>query len=271
MTTVEKNSVVDVVIVNWNTSEKAIKAAEHFAASRDVDPRVVIVDNDSVEEQKALLRETRNEAFDLIETGSNLGFGGAANLGLSKSSGDFVVVSNADIIPPPDTLAALVAAAEKTPSAGMVGPVFRDDGNHYHDHLPSSATLLLRIGFGRFGRKSISPPLPGEIARVEQPAGACFLMRRDVWNSVGGFDDSFFLWYEDVDLARRLIDSGHTNLIVGSAEAAHIGGDSFRKLSDRRKQDLRLSSLRRYISLHHRGISAIAEPLIRLSKRLRGV
>lgn len=260
---------VDVVIINWNTAHRALETAAGFAASSDVDTKIFIVDNDSLPEQQALLRSAGEDLFELIESPGNAGFGRAANLGASYGSNPYLAVCNADLLPQRDTLAELVRVCDQSADAGMVGPVFTNGGNHYHDHLPGPLTLLARSIVGGFGRKPIHPPDPGQIARVEQPSGACFLISRATWNTCGGFDDRFFLWYEDVDLAHRLRDAGKTGLIVGSARVEHIGGESFDRLEPVEKQNLRLTSLYLYIRAHHPITAIFARPLISITRRLR--
>ena len=260
---------IDVVIVSWNTSAQAIEAARAFAASRRVDARVLVVDNASLPEERRRLVDRAGEDFELVASPSNLGFGGAANLGLSGGTNPYVAVSNPDVVPSPDTLSKLVEVAKSEPAAGMVGPVFSGSGNIYHDQLPGPLTLLLRTAIGGFGRRTVPIPGPGQIARVEQPSGACFVMNRETWEAAGGFDDGYFLWYEDVDLARRLLDSGKTGLIVGGAVVEHSGGSSFERVSDSRQQALRLESLRRYLRIHHPRTSRFSGPLFRLIARTR--
>jgi N-acetylglucosaminyl-diphospho-decaprenol L-rhamnosyltransferase len=151
----------------------------------------------------------------------------------------------------------------------MVGPVFTGGGNRHHARIPSAPTLAARLFAGRAGTRV--PPLPrgSETLAVEQPSGACFLMRRDAWEAAGGFDEEFFLWYEDVDLARRLLDLGRRNLVVGAAVAHHQGGSSFAQLPAARAQEIRLDSMQRYIAKHHPRLSRPARPLIALARRLR--
>jgi GT2 family glycosyltransferase len=260
---------VDVVIVNWNTARRTVASARGFNASDGVRPRVIVVDNDSVPPEQALLRDAAGDGFELVEAGRNLGFGAAANLGVFRGSSPYVAVSNADVLPEPGALQELVRVCRENPQAGMVGPVFADGGNIYHDHLPGPLVLLARALAGGFRRQRIDPPPAGQVARVEQPSGACFVMSRAVWKSCGGFDDRFFLWYEDVDLARRLHDSGKTGLVAGGALVTHIGGESFARLDPVEKQNLRLDSLSLYLRLHHPVAAILSKPLIFLGRRLR--
>ncbi len=260
---------IDVAIVNWNTAEATLAAAQAYLASESVEARVTIVDNDSRPEQKELLREGVPDDVRLDLSEENLGYGRAANRALHGGGAGLVCVSNADVMPEPGALAALAATANAEPRAGMVGPIFGSDTDRYHAELPTTATMLVRIFAGSFGERRQPSPAVGEVSEVGQPSGACFLVRRELWEQVGGFDEGFFLWYEDVDLAKRLHDEGYRNLIAGSAQVGHAGAEAFAQVDQRRQQAIRLRSVERYIRLHHRRAAPIAAPLLRLSRRLR--
>lgn len=264
-----RNFAIDVAIVNWNTAEAALAAARAYLASTGVAVEVTIVDNDSRPEQRELLQRGCPAGARLDLGKENVGYGRAANRVLRAGEAALVCVSNADVLPEPGALAALAAVALAEPRAGMVGPAFGGDTDRYHAALPGAATMLARIFAGSFGARPQPSPGPGEVATVGQPSGACFVVRRETWEALGGFDEGFFLWYEDVDLARRLHDAGHRNLVVGSARVGHAGAEAFVQVDPRRRQAIRLRSVERYIRLHHRSAMPIAAPLLRLSRRLR--
>jgi N-acetylglucosaminyl-diphospho-decaprenol L-rhamnosyltransferase len=260
---------VDVALVNWNTAEEALAAADAYLASEGVEPRVTIVDNASLLEQREVLRNSCRAEVRLELCEKNLGYGAAANLALRDGTAEVVCVSNADVLPEPDALAALAGAALTEPDSGMVGPAFGGPTDRYHAKLPGTTAMLGRIFAGSFVRGAVSPPAPGTTAEVEQPSGACFALGRSTWEQLEGFDEGFFLWYEDVDLARRLRDAGFRNLVVGSARVVHTGARSFAQLDSREQQAIRLDSVERYIRKHHARATPIARPLLRLSRRLR--
>ncbi|MDX6602816.1 MAG: N-acetylglucosaminyl-diphospho-decaprenol L-rhamnosyltransferase [Solirubrobacterales bacterium] len=260
---------IDVAIVNWNTAAAALAAARAYLASEGVTAQVTIIDNDSRPEQRQLLRESCPEEVRLDLSDENLGYGRAANRALRGGSGELVCVSNADVLPEPGALAALAAVAKDESKVGMVGPVFGGDTDRYHAALPGTATILVRILVGSFGERPQPSPAPGEVAGVGQPSGACFVVQRNTWEEMGGFDEGFFLWYEDVDLAKRLHDAGYHNLIAGSAHVGHAGAEAFVQIDRREQQTIRLRSVERYIRLHHGWAMPIAAPLLRLSRRLR--
>jgi N-acetylglucosaminyl-diphospho-decaprenol L-rhamnosyltransferase len=254
---------VDVAIINWNTAPAALRAAESFAASRGVEATVTVVDNHSAADQRRLLEARAGDPrFRILLGERNLGFGAAANLALRGGSAPLVCVSNADVVPEPGALAALAAVALETADAGMVGPVFAGGTQHYHAPLPSRTALLARTFVGSAGSRPGPSPAPGQVVPVGQVSGACFVVRREVWETLGGFDEGYFLWYEDVDLARRLHDRGRRNLVVGSAHTEHGGAASFAQVDPRTAQAIRLASLRRYTETHHAELMPLARPLL---------
>jgi N-acetylglucosaminyl-diphospho-decaprenol L-rhamnosyltransferase len=261
---------IDVAIINWNTAPAAIAAAQAFAAAEGVEARVTVVDNHSTAEQRQLLEEAaENPRVELLLSERNLGFGAAANLALRAGRAPVICVSNSDILPGPAALARLASVALDTPDAGMVGPIFAGETQRYHAALPSRMALLARTFVGSAGSRPAPSPSEGEVAAVGQASGACFVMRREVWEQVGGFDEGYFLWYEDVDLARRLRDRGRRNLIVGAAHVDHAGAASFVQIDRRTAQAIRLASLRRYIATHEPGLMPLARPLLGASAALR--
>lgn len=260
---------IDVTIVNWNTAEAAIEAADAYLRSDLVEARVTVVDNASQPEQRRLLKEGVPKQARLVLHEENLGYGRAANLALGDGTAELACVSNADVLPEPEALATLAEVAKAEPKVGMVGPAFGGKTDRYHSRLPTGLTMAGRIFAGTFSRGPVPPPGPGEVKAVGQPSGACFVMQRETWELVGGFDDGFFLWYEDVDLARRLHDQGYRNLVVGSARVGHAGASSFVQIDRPLLRAMRLVSVERYIHKHHRRLSTFSPLLFGLSKRLR--
>ena len=261
---------VAVAVVNWNTAAAAARAAEAYLASEGVRPRVTVFDNRSGDAEREALRDLCPPEADLILAPRNVGYAAAVNAVLADAPEDLVCASNADVVPSSRMLAELAAAVLERPEAGVAGPVYEGAPGRYHARLPGPAALLLRPLAGTWGLRPVEPPSAGSVAEVEQPAGACLVTRTETWRCVGGFDEGYFLWYEDVDLARRLRLAGHPNLVVGSARAEHARAQSVVQLDEARAQALRLRSLRRYVSRHHprlmplAGLSLAAAGLLRV-------
>lgn len=262
-----KRATVDVAVVNWNTPEAAARAASAYLGSTGIGVTVSVIDNASSPGSRARLAELVPAGVRLLLSEENLGFGAGANRALAGGGGEFVCVSNADVVPRPDALARLAAFCAR-PECGMVGPAF-DADSAYHAELPAAAALLLRPLVGGFGHRHVESPPPGSSLEVGQPAGACFAVRREVWERVGGFDEDFFLWYEDVDLARRLRDIGLRNYVTGDATVEHVEGLATGDLDPGRGQALRLQGLRLYTRKHHPLAARLSAPVDALARRLR--
>jgi N-acetylglucosaminyl-diphospho-decaprenol L-rhamnosyltransferase len=265
---------VHVVIVNWNTAESALRAASRYLESTGVRPRVTIVDNASEPPQRDLLRASAGPELRLMD--DNLGYGAAANLVLTTTDAELACVANADLLPETTMLSRLATVALGDPTVGLLAPRMEGSERRYHARLPRGATLPVRAFAGSFGHRTVADPPDGTIVEVPQPGGACLLARRDVWQALEGFDAEFFLWFEDVDLARRSLAAGYRNLVVGSAVAHHGGGAAFAQLDETTKQRIRMRSLQRYAAKHHPRVRiattaavALAGPLRRLVRTAR--
>jgi N-acetylglucosaminyl-diphospho-decaprenol L-rhamnosyltransferase len=196
---------------------------------------VVLADNGSVD--GAPERGAERPGVELLRIGENVGYGTAANraiAGLGDEVG-WVVVANPDVVWRPGSLDELLAAGERTPRAGALGPLIRDsDGTVY-----PSARLVPSLGRG-IGHAVFAGVWPGNPwtrayrqaephgAPVERDAGwlsgSCLLVRRTAFDSVDGFDPRYFMYFEDVDLGERLGRAGWRNRYVPEAEVVHTGG-----------------------------------------------
>ncbi|CAJ1501871.1 glycosyltransferase family 2 protein [[Mycobacterium] kokjensenii] len=211
-------------------------ASLSLATERPV--RVVMADNGSTDGAPEAAVQ-RYPDVELLRTGSNLGYGGAVNAAVARLDADgaqreeFLIVANPDVQWGPGSIDELLAAADRWPQAATLGPLIREpDGSVYPSarHLPSLV---------RGGMHAVVGPLwpnnpwsrayrqerlePSERA-VGWLSGACLLVRRAAFDAIGGFDDRYFLYMEDVDLGDRLAKAGWLNVYVPSAEVLHQKG-----------------------------------------------
>lgn len=187
----------------------------------------------------------------LVNSATNLGYGKAMNLGVSEANiADWILLANPDLTFAPGALDELVAIGEKDSSIGVLGPLIYTTGGEIY---PSARRLpSLRHGIGHalfFLVWKSNPWTKAYLADRENPprqrdagwlSGACLLVRRSAFESVGGFDDKFFMYFEDVDLCERLGRAGWKVVYAPSAVITHIGGHS----TD--------SQSRTMIKVHHR-------------------
>ena len=223
-----------VVVVTYNPGATLDSFLASLKAAATLPIEVVMVDNDSTDGTARAAAEAGGHR--LIETGRNLGYGAAANIGARGAAAPWLVISNPDIEWHPGSLDALLSAGDRWPAAGAFGPaILEPDGAVY----PSARALpSLRIGVGHALFARVWPANPwtrqyrGATDDRERPAGwlsgSCVAVRRQAFEAIGGFDPGYFMFFEDVDLGLRLERAGYTSVYVPTATVTHLGGHSWR-------------------------------------------
>ncbi|MDM7888839.1 glycosyltransferase family 2 protein [Curtobacterium sp. RHCJP20] len=209
----------------------SIRASEHHG-----DADVVVVDNASSGQEAARTVAERHGAR-FLPLPDNRGYGGgvAAGLGLIADDAEYVLVSNPDVEVRPDAIATLVAAADRTPDGAVFGPRILDAEGHVYPSARNVPSLRTGIGHAAFGRMWPSNPWSLRYKAERDTdrerdagwlSGACLLVRRDRFVTLGGFDESYFMYFEDVDLGARVTAAGWTNRYVPDAVVTHTGAHS---------------------------------------------
>jgi GT2 family glycosyltransferase len=222
---------VTVVIVNFNGGHHLPRCLSCLAEQTMPPERIVLADNGSTDRSfpaacELVARDARlTMLVDLIESPGNLGFAAANNRAVEACTTEFVALLNPDAFPDRGWLAALVAAARQHPEAAAVGSRQRLDGQSdlldgvgdvYH-----MSGVAWRDGHGKPRGDRYEPN--GEIFSA---CAAAALFRRKAFLEVGGFDEDFFCYFEDVDLGFRLRLAGYSARAVEAAEVAHVGSAS---------------------------------------------
>jgi N-acetylglucosaminyl-diphospho-decaprenol L-rhamnosyltransferase len=228
---------VAVVTVTYNSADELSGFLASVAAS-EVEPiSVIVADNPSDESERTASLAAEGGAT-VIRLEENVGYGSAVNIAISRLDPGvpFVLVSNPDVRLEPSTIGDLLAPMLRDPRAAIAGPRILDgDGGVY----PSARRIpSLRTGVGHAVFGTVWPGNPwtrsyrredeaSDVAReVGWLSGSCFLVRREAFDQVGGFDSTYFMYFEDVDLGYRLGRAGWRNLYEPSAQATHLGGRS---------------------------------------------
>jgi GT2 family glycosyltransferase len=221
---VPERSGVAVVIVNYNGELLLPDCLAALAAQTLAPAEIVVADNGSQDASLTLLASEHPEVR-ALELGRNLGFAGGANRGVAATTAPWVCVLNSDATPAPDWLAELLAAPrdERTWALGSV--------------LVSAATGRIESAGDQYAPQGYAykllrdrplDALPAEPYPVFAAPGAAPVFRRDVYDELGGYEERFFLYYEDVDLAFRAVLAGYHALLVPSARVVHRLGATTR-------------------------------------------
>ncbi|MBI4963853.1 MAG: glycosyltransferase family 2 protein [Desulfomonile tiedjei] len=221
---------LSVIIVNRNTADLLVRCLDHvFRSDLSGKPEVIVVDNGSTDGSVARAKAAFPEVT-IIEAGRNLGFAAANNRAFEKASGDFLLLVNTDALLEKDCARKLLDLMNADPGVGMVGPqLLNEDGTVQtsYEAVPTLATetlnrsLLKRLFPSRFPSKSCRLEGPEQ---VEALIGAVMMIRRKALEQVGAFDEDYFFFLEETDLAVRMRHAGWRVVHEPRARAIHLQG-----------------------------------------------
>ena len=224
---------VSAVVVNHEAGD-ALLACVASLRAEGVD-EVTVVDNASSDGSPEAL-VSADDKVRLVQTGTNRGYGAAANRGIALSASELVLVTNPDVAVHRGALAALVAVLGADPTLAVAGPcILEADGSRYPSarRFPSlvdaagHALLGDLVPTNRFTRRYRMGDLDTDkVAEVDWVSGACFLARRRALDELEGFDETYFMYAEDADLCWRARRAGWGVVYVPGAVVTHLQGIS---------------------------------------------
>lgn len=191
-------STVTVVLIHWNQPDALHCTVARFAEMAEVG-HVIVVDNGSTEENRALLAGSLDASVTLIDVGFNSGFGPAANRGLEHwlahgDNSEWCVVAPHDALPRPDTIEIMLDAAREHSGAGLLSADVGDSARPIVDHV--------------FGPILLPAASAAGFEHVDYPHGTLMMASRSCLTSIGLFDERFFAYCEEADLGLRAKKAG---------------------------------------------------------------
>lgn len=234
---------LSIIIVNYKTPALLGECITSLTRTiRDTTHEIIVVDSESDGEAPRMLAE-QFPSVRCIPFAENTGFGKAVNAGIHSAEGDHFLVLNTDIVAADYAVDTLVRYVAEHPDVGMAGPKLYGIDNAYQQsafRFPSPVTVLLRrtplkkLGWGKrhlarytYAGKNLSDAL--EPCRVDWLMGAALLVSRESAKHIGLMDERFFMYFEDVDWARRFWENGYAVMYVPESRMYHVHGKSSRR------------------------------------------
>jgi GT2 family glycosyltransferase len=217
---------VSAIVISYNTRQMTLDCLAALQATlADIPSEIIVVDNASTDDSVAAIAKHFPQAR-LIAQRTNAGFGAANNEAMRIARGRFFLLLNSDAFPEPSAVPALLAFIQENSRAGVVGPRLSNaDGSLQISCHPFPSPLFawlenlwLTRGYSRWPHD--------QVRRVDFLIGACLLVRRETYEQVGGFDETFFMYSEEADWQRRMRDAGWDRVFVPQARVTHLGGAS---------------------------------------------
>ncbi|PJE75798.1 hypothetical protein COV04_02540 [Candidatus Uhrbacteria bacterium CG10_big_fil_rev_8_21_14_0_10_48_11] len=261
---------IGIVIVTWNSVATIAACLESIpnVLQDGSGVEVVVVDNGSKDGTVALLKTYQNRIKLSLHT-TNLGFAKACNEGASVlQECEYLVFLNPDTVLQPQCLEGITRFFRAQPFVGVVGPKMLNVDNSIQASVrtfPSVFVLALNLLKVQHFFSSILPLRRyllssfnySTLREVDQVMGACFAVRKTTFDSLNGFDERFFIWFEEVDFCKRAKEIGSLIFFVPWATARHVGGHSFGQRSPLWRQWFFSKSARQYARKHFRSIGKI--------------
>jgi N-acetylglucosaminyl-diphospho-decaprenol L-rhamnosyltransferase len=253
--------VLSIIIVNWNTRDllrQAIQAITETYSEPDK-LEIIVVDNASTDGTPAMIREVYPDVR-LIILPKNIGFAGGNNRGIAVAQAKSLLLLNSDTLVLPGALEALTHYLDAHPEVGMVGPkLLNEDGTSQSSRrrFPTLPLLFLESTWlqplapapwlRRFYMEDVSASEPHDVGWL---TGAAMMVRQEVVEQVGGLDDGFFMYSEELDWCRRIQDAGWRIAYTPEAQIIHYGGKSSDQVVPARHIYFQASKVR-YTKKHH--------------------
>ncbi len=231
-------NLVDIVIVNWNTGDLLKNCLSSIIEHKDKDiGSVIVVDNASTDDSLNKLTPDI-DYLKIIKEKTNHGFGKACNIGAQFCSSKYILFLNPDTEINKNSIKIALEYMEKDSSSniGICGIQLID-----HNGITASCSRFpspSRIFFNSIGLTKLIPRLGSpmrdfshdSIKEVDQIMGAFFLIRSKLFNLCNGFDERFFVYYEEVDLSKRVSQLGYKSIFLSKSNAFHVGGGASRNV-----------------------------------------
>ena len=258
-----------VVLLNYRTPQMTLRAAQAALADMPAGAEMVIVDNASGDGSDTFLAQAIEDMrlgsrVRLICSPVNGGFGAGNNLGFATAMSDgqapdFFYVLNSDAFPDQGCIPTLLAHLQNHPRAGFAASHVRGEDGEAHRTAFRFPSILGELeGAARLGvlsqllrRWMVPLPIPTAPVQVDWAAGASILLRAEMLDEIGGFDETFFLYFEETDLMRRAAQAGWTCWYVPEASVVHIGSVSTGMKEARRMPAYWFASRRHYFVKNH--------------------
>jgi GT2 family glycosyltransferase len=227
--------IITLQIVNYNSREYlgACLSSIEKAFFTSGELQIILINNEAEPLNAAEVKKNTAIEIEIVEAGKNLGFGKAHNLGFKKAKGEFVLFLNPDTRVSEKAIAELVGLLENNSDIGIAGPLLVGDGGTAEDEHCGAKKTPFSIIKAKIARRKISKL--SEATEVEWISGGAMMVRKDLFSELGGFDENYFMYYEDVDFCLRARRRNARVVVNPRAKVFHSGGKSYKDNKAKKK------------------------------------
>ena len=234
----EQSKTIDlsIVIVSYNVEHFLALCLESvYNACKNINAEIIVIDNASVDNSVEMM-QIKFPSIHLISSQDNLGFGKANNRAAKLAKGRYICLLNPDTIVSQKAFEECIQLHDSNPSIGISGPQMIDGAGQFLLESKRGLPTLWAAVFKSLGLFRLSPRLFGQYYNLSLPqnqngktdvlAGAFMFMRKRLYDQLGGFDENFFMYGEDIDISYRSLKLGYSNYYLSQAKVIHFKGES---------------------------------------------
>ncbi|MBQ0151307.1 MAG: glycosyltransferase family 2 protein, partial [Chryseobacterium sp.] len=234
MKKIDESMKLSIIIVNYNVTQllrNCLSSIRKYC--KDISYEVLVIDNNSTDSSwKTLINEFHEVKF--ISSAVNEGFSKANNKAIKEAKGEYVLLLNPDTEFEDYYISEIIDFADSKPNFGCLGVRMQDaEGKFLPESKRSVPDMYNSFGklFGKISKENSRSYYRNDIAEnaiasVEVVTGAFLLVKREVYNTIGGLDEAYFMYGEDIDICYTLLNKGLTNYYYGKASLLHYKGES---------------------------------------------
>ncbi|WP_281337221.1 glycosyltransferase family 2 protein [Flavobacterium eburneipallidum] len=227
---------LSIIILNYNVRyflELCVLSVQN--AIQNIDAEIIVIDNNSPDDSCAMMKQ-RFSSVKLIENAANAGFPKGNNIGVAEAKGEYICILNPDTVVAEDTFVKVLAFAKEQNDLGIIGCKLIDGTGNF---LPESKrgtptpfvaftkiTGLYKIFPKTFGKYYAQHLTEDQTGKVEILVGAFMVMKRELYNEMGGFDEKCFMYSDDIDLSYMALQKGKLNYYFHETSVIHYKGES---------------------------------------------
>lgn len=229
---------LSIITPSYNGQEYIKNYLDSLIKNLPSDSEIIIVDNGSADKTKeiiseAFLRIKKYQQIQLIENSFNKGFGAANNQGAKVAKGEYLIFINQDITVEKNSIQQLLDYANAHPEVGIVAPKLINPNGHVQESVTHLPTLWRAFGEFVLNQKHAYTqyvPQTDQPIAVEAVYGAVILIKKELFEEIGGWDKRYFVYYEDLELCRQVAKRGFKVVYLPNVEFKHLLGASQKKV-----------------------------------------
>jgi len=232
---------VSIIIINYKTPQLVIDCIKSiYEHENKISYEIIVFDNNSQDQSVRLVKEAYPQIA-VIESAKNLGFAGGNNRAVQSAAGQYLLFLNSDTLVTKPFLKSLIVVMESNKKIGIMGPRLRNTDHSLQESVFRFPTLW-RAFYESFFLCNLFPRSKifgdyrkfnyNELRQVDYVSGACFLIDKLLFNTMQGFDEKFFMYAEEADLAFRLYKKGFCTYFLPAGDIIHLGKGSWTDQTD---------------------------------------